>query len=307
MKGLVGTVVIVGSVVGVVMWALLARYRADLESTRGIDPCALGEVRCASTPSGLVHHATFAATGTRGGSLVADLSVSCVGSVWDVGIAFGKSPPAGPLQRRLGVLRHPVALRRPREAGRSRTGSCRARSRARSSTRRWGRRRSGESSRMAVSRRRSGRDVQRDAGLGAGGVGRLRRASRACGGACDRPRLRQGGGRGWMSRRWSSRAHCWWCLVVSGLLLSLYLVAATGVPRGTSRPPPATPVIEEEGPDGSVETRVRTACRRGMDDPCRGRASARGLAWAGRACLSITRTSSASAGRNGPTRAGAAW
>ncbi len=95
MKGLVGTVVIVGSVVGVVMWALLARYRADLESTRGIDPCALGEVRCASTPSGLVHHATFAATGTRGGSLVADLSVSCVGSVWDVGIAFGKFLPPG--------------------------------------------------------------------------------------------------------------------------------------------------------------------------------------------------------------------
>ena len=90
MKGLVGTVVIVASVVGVVMWALLARYQADLESVRGIDPCELGEVRCASTPSGLVHHATFAATGARGGSLSADLSVSCVGSLWDVGIAFGK-------------------------------------------------------------------------------------------------------------------------------------------------------------------------------------------------------------------------
>ena len=95
MKGLVGTVVIVASVVGVVMWALLARYQADLKSVRGIDPCALGEVRCASTPSGLVHQATFAATGTRGGSPSADLSVSCVGSVWDVGIAFGKSLPPG--------------------------------------------------------------------------------------------------------------------------------------------------------------------------------------------------------------------
>ena len=95
MKGLVGTVVIVGSVVGVVMWALLARYQADLESVRGIDPCELGEVRCASTPTGLVHHATFAATGARGGSSAGDLSVSCVGSVWDVGIAFPKSLPPG--------------------------------------------------------------------------------------------------------------------------------------------------------------------------------------------------------------------
>ena len=95
MKGLVGTVVIVASIVGVVMWALLARYQADLKSVRGIDPCALGEVRCASTSSGLVHHATFAATGARGGSSSGDLSVSCVGSVWDVGIVLGKSLPPG--------------------------------------------------------------------------------------------------------------------------------------------------------------------------------------------------------------------
>ena len=95
MKGFVGTVVIVGCIVGVVMWALLARYRADLESVRGIDPCALGEVRCASTPSGLVHHATFAATGAGGDSPSADLSVSCVRSLWDVGIAFGKFLPPG--------------------------------------------------------------------------------------------------------------------------------------------------------------------------------------------------------------------
>ena len=95
MKGLVGTVVIVASVVGVVMWALLARYQADLESVRGIEPCELGEVRCASTPSGLVHHATFAATGARGRFPSADLSVSCVGSVWDVGIAFGRLLPPG--------------------------------------------------------------------------------------------------------------------------------------------------------------------------------------------------------------------
>ena len=95
MKGFVGTVVIVGCIVGVVMWALLARYRADLESVRGIDPCALDEVACASTPSGRVHQATFTATGARGGSPSADLAVSCVGSVWDVGIAFGKFLPPG--------------------------------------------------------------------------------------------------------------------------------------------------------------------------------------------------------------------
>ena len=95
MKGLVGTVVIVGCIVGVVMWALLARYQADLKSVRGIDPCALEEVACAATPSGLVYHARFAAAGARGDSVSADLSVSCVGSLWDVGIAFGNVLPPG--------------------------------------------------------------------------------------------------------------------------------------------------------------------------------------------------------------------
>ena len=95
MKGLVGTVVIVGCIVGVVMWALLARYQADLESVRGIDPCALDEVACAATPSGLVHHARFAAAGEQGDSASADLSVSCVGSLWDVGIVFGNVLPPG--------------------------------------------------------------------------------------------------------------------------------------------------------------------------------------------------------------------
>ena len=95
MKGFVGTVVIVGCIVGVVMWALLARYRTDLESVRGIDPCALDEVACASTASGLVHHATFAATDARGDSPSAALSVSCVRSLWDVGIAFGQVLPPG--------------------------------------------------------------------------------------------------------------------------------------------------------------------------------------------------------------------
>lgn len=95
MKGFVGTVVIVGCIVGVVMWALLARYQADLRSVRGIDPCAVDEVACRSTPSGIVHHATFAAAGAPGGSSSANLSVSCVGSLWDVGIAFGKPLPPG--------------------------------------------------------------------------------------------------------------------------------------------------------------------------------------------------------------------
>ncbi len=95
MKGFVGTVVVVGCIVGVVMWALLVRYRTDLGSVRGIDPCALDDVACASTPSGLVHHARFAASGDWGDSLSADLSVSCVGSLWDVGIAFGNALPPG--------------------------------------------------------------------------------------------------------------------------------------------------------------------------------------------------------------------
>ena len=144
MKGFVGTVVIVGCIVGVMMWALLARYRADLESVLGIDPCALDEVACAPTPSGFVHHATFAATGARGDAPFADLSVSCVRSLWDVGIAFGKFLPPG--RYSVGWESFVIASsRRPREAGRPRTVSCRARSRARSSTRRCGRRRSGES------------------------------------------------------------------------------------------------------------------------------------------------------------------
>ena len=87
--------VIVGCIVGLVMWALLARYRADLESVREIDPCALDEVACASTPSGLVHHAMFAASDLRVELPSADLTVSCVRSLWDVGIAFGKFLPPG--------------------------------------------------------------------------------------------------------------------------------------------------------------------------------------------------------------------
>ena len=95
MKGFVGTVVITACIVGGVMWALVARYRADLEAVRGIDPCALKEVACASTPSGRVHHVMFPATGPQSGFPSAELSVSCVGSLWDVGIAFGKPLPAG--------------------------------------------------------------------------------------------------------------------------------------------------------------------------------------------------------------------
>lgn len=95
MKGIVGTELIVGCIVGVVMWALLARYRADLNSAGGIDPCALDEVACASTPSGIVHQATFAATDVQGESPSADLTVSCVHSLWDVGFAFGSSIPPG--------------------------------------------------------------------------------------------------------------------------------------------------------------------------------------------------------------------
>lgn len=95
MRGFVGRVAAMGCIVGVVMWALLARYRMDLDSVRGIDPCTLDEVACALTPSGLVHHATFAATDVQGDSPSGDLTVSCVRSLWDVGIAFGELLPPG--------------------------------------------------------------------------------------------------------------------------------------------------------------------------------------------------------------------
>ena len=95
MKAAVGSVVIVGCLVGVLGWALLARYQSELRAPPGLDACALDQVTCRSTPSGRTHHAAFPAREAQGDSRSADLLVSCVGAVWDVGIAFSESLPSG--------------------------------------------------------------------------------------------------------------------------------------------------------------------------------------------------------------------
>ena len=95
MKAAVGSVVIVGCLVGVVGWAVLARYRSELQAPPDLDACALDEVACRSTSSGRIHHAAFPAREAQGDSRSADLLVSCVGAVWDVGIAFSELLPSG--------------------------------------------------------------------------------------------------------------------------------------------------------------------------------------------------------------------
>ena len=95
MKSAVGSVVIVGCLDGVVGWAVLARYRSELQAPPVLDACALDEVACRSTPSGRARHAAFPAREAQGDSRSADLLVSCVGAVWDVGIAFPESLPSG--------------------------------------------------------------------------------------------------------------------------------------------------------------------------------------------------------------------
>ena len=95
MKSAVGSVVIVVCLVGVVGWAVLARYRSELQAPPALDACALDEVACRSTPSGRTRHAAFPAREAQGDSRSADLLVSCVGAVWDVGIAFSEPLPSG--------------------------------------------------------------------------------------------------------------------------------------------------------------------------------------------------------------------
>ena len=86
---------IVACLVGVVGWAVLARYRSELQTPPVLDACALDEVACRSTPSGRTRHAAFPAREAQGDSRSADLLVSCVGAVWDVGIAFPEPLPSG--------------------------------------------------------------------------------------------------------------------------------------------------------------------------------------------------------------------
>ena len=93
MKAAVGSVVIVGCLVGVVGWATLAR--SELQAPLALDACALDEVACRSTPSVRTRHAPFPAREAESDSRSADLLVSCVGTVWDVRIAFSQPLPSG--------------------------------------------------------------------------------------------------------------------------------------------------------------------------------------------------------------------
>ena len=95
MKAAVGSMVIVGCLIGGVGWAVLARYQSELEAAPDLDACVLDEVACRWTSSGRIHHATFPAREAQGDSRSADLLVSCVGAFWDVGIAFSEFLPSG--------------------------------------------------------------------------------------------------------------------------------------------------------------------------------------------------------------------
>ena len=95
MKAAVGSVVIVVCVFGVAGWLLLVRCCSEPEPALAADPCALEEVACTATAAGRVVHATFPSTEASGDSRAAELSVSCVGLLWDVAILFPEFLPSG--------------------------------------------------------------------------------------------------------------------------------------------------------------------------------------------------------------------
>ncbi len=95
MKAAVGSVVIVACVFAVAGWLLLVRWHAEPEPALAADPCVLEEVACTATSAGRVVHARFPSMEASGDSRVAELSVSCVGPLWDVGILFPESLPSG--------------------------------------------------------------------------------------------------------------------------------------------------------------------------------------------------------------------
>ncbi len=95
MKAAVGSLVIVACVFGVAGWPLLVRWYSEPEVTLAVDPCAFEEVACTATAAGRVVHATFPSMEASGDSRAAELSVSCIGPLWDVGILFPESLPPG--------------------------------------------------------------------------------------------------------------------------------------------------------------------------------------------------------------------
>ena len=92
MKAAVGSVVIVACVFGMAGWLLLVRWHSEPEPVLAVDPCVLEEVACAATAAGRVVHATFPSMEVSGDARAAELSVSCVGPAWDVGILFPELP-----------------------------------------------------------------------------------------------------------------------------------------------------------------------------------------------------------------------
>ena len=96
MKAAVGSVVIVACVFAVAGWLLLVRCCSEPEPALAAGPCAVEEVACAATAAGRrVVHATFRSMEASGDSRAAELSVSCVGPLWDGGILFPESLPPG--------------------------------------------------------------------------------------------------------------------------------------------------------------------------------------------------------------------
>ena len=95
MKAAVGSMVIVACVFGVAGWLLLVRWHSVPEPAVAADPCGLAEVACTATAAGRVVHAVFPSTEASGDSRAAELSVSCVGPLWDVGIVFPELLPSG--------------------------------------------------------------------------------------------------------------------------------------------------------------------------------------------------------------------
>lgn len=104
MKATVGTIVVMGCVVGVLGWLAVERYRprgepALLSEAERREPCVLEEVSCRGTPAGRVHSAVFPAGEVSAHLGAVDLTVSCVGSVpapvWDVGLAFADRVASG--------------------------------------------------------------------------------------------------------------------------------------------------------------------------------------------------------------------
>ena len=95
MKAAAGSAAIAACVFGVAGWLFLVRCCPEPEPALAADPCGLAEVACRATAAGRVVHARFASTEASGDLRAAELSVACVGPLWDVGILFPEPLPPG--------------------------------------------------------------------------------------------------------------------------------------------------------------------------------------------------------------------